>query len=228
MSAGAPTEPMRHGFREELDQLKLQVELMGVRVDENLERMRTSLRTGDLVVAQAAVDADNEIDAMNVSLTERCYLLLGRESPVASDLRFIVSVLRIVSELERVGDLALRVAKLAPKHGLLVHSELLFDILVTLADESVDLYRSALRAWSAQDLTLATGLATDGRNLDLYYERLVTELKRLDGPDAVRIAMAAFAAGRALERIADHSAIIGARLRYLITGEPAHLAAEVR
>ena len=91
-----PIEPLRHGFREELDQLRLQVELMGVRVDENLERMRDNLRSGDPALAAAAFQADNEIDAMNVSLTERCYLLLGRESPVASDLRFIVSVLRIV------------------------------------------------------------------------------------------------------------------------------------
>ena len=223
-----PVEPMRHGFREELDQLRLQVELMGVRVDENLERMREVLRTGDEVLAATAIDADNEIDAMNVSLTERCYLLLGRESPVASDLRFIVSVLRIVSELERVGDLALRVVKLAPKHGLLTSAGVLFDILVTVADEAVEMYRLALRAWSAQDLELATDLATQNRNLDLYYERLMSELKRLDGHDAVRVAMAAFTAGRALERIADHSAIIGARLRYLITGEAAHLAAEVR
>jgi phosphate transport system protein len=223
-----PVEPMRHGFREELDQLRLQVELMGVRVDENLERMRECLRIGDPALADLAFDADNEIDAMNVSLTERCYLLLGRESPVASDLRFIVSVLRIISELERVGDLALRVVKLTPKHALLLRSEVLFDILVTVADEAVEIYRTALRAWSAQDLRLATDLATQNRNLDLYYERLMGELKRLEGPDAVSIAMAAFAAGRALERIADHSAIIGARLRYLITGEPAHLAAEVR
>ena len=226
--SGQPVEPLRHGFREELDQLRLQVELMGVRVDENLERMRENLRTGDPVLAEAAVAADNEIDAMNVSLTERCYLLLGRESPVASDLRFIVAVLRIVSELERVGDLALRVVKLSPKHELLMRSEILFDILVTVGDEAVEIYRTALRAWSAQDLKMATDLATQPRDLDLYYERLMSELKRLDGPDAVRIAMAAFAAGRALERIADHSAIIGARLRYLITGEPAHLAAEVR
>lgn len=223
-----PVEPLRHGFREELDQLRIQVELMGVRVDENLERMRESLRTGDLSVADVAYEADNEIDAMNVSLTERCYLLLGRESPVASDLRFIVSVLRIVSELERVGDLALRVVKLSPEHELLVRSEVLFDILVTMADEAVDTFRVALRAWSGQDLRLATELATQNRNLDLYYERLMSELKRLDGPDAVHVAVTAFAGGRALERIADHSAIIGARLRYLITGEPAHLAAEVR
>jgi phosphate transport system protein len=219
---------MRHGFREELDQLRLQVELMGVRVDENLERMRENLRTGDAMLAAAALEADNEIDAMNVSLTERCYLLLGRESPVASDLRFIVSVLRIVSELERVGDLALRVVKLSPKHDLLERSDVLFDILVTVADEAVECFRVARRAWSSQDLDLATELPTQSRDLDLYYVRLLSELKRLEGPDAVRTAMAAFAAGRALERIADHSASIGARLRYLITGEPAHLAAEVR
>jgi phosphate transport system protein len=223
-----PTEPLRHGFREELDQLRLQVELMGVRVDENLERMRVALRNGDEVVAAQAFEADNEIDAMNVSLTERCYLLLGRESPVASDLRFVVSVLRIVSELERIGDLALRVVKLTPKHVLLERSDVLYDVLLSLADEAVEMYRLALRAWSAQDLRLATELATQNRSLDLYYERLMAELKRLDGPEAVAIAMTAFTAGRALERIADHGAIIGARLRYLITGEPAHLAAEVR
>lgn len=227
-SSAVPGEPMRHGFHEELDQLRLQVELMGVRVDENLERMRTILRNGDQLVAQAAYSADDEIDSMNVSLTERCYLLLGRESPVASDLRFIVSVVRIISELERVGDLALRVVKLAPEQPMLSRTGVVWDVLLTIGDEAVEHFRTALRAWSAQDLGLATALATENRNLDLYYERLVGELQDLQGPDAVRIAMDAFVAGRALERIADHSAIIGARLRYLLTGEPAHLAAEVR
>ena len=224
----APGEPLRQGFHEELEQLRLQVELMGVRVDENLERMRTVLRTGDELLAAGAFAADDDIDAMNVSLTERCYLLLGRESPVASDLRFVVSVVRIISELERVGDLALRVVKLWPEHPVLSGTGVVWDILLTLAQEAVELYRTALRAWSTQDLDLATSLATEGRGLDLYYERLVIELRRLEGPDAVRIAMDVLVAGRALERIADHSAIIGARLRYLITGEPAHLAAEVR
>jgi phosphate transport system protein len=219
---------MRQGFHDELEQLRLQVELMGVHVDENLERMREVLRSGDEALAAAAVAADDEIDAMNVSLTERCYLLLSRESPVASDLRFVVSVLRIISELERVGDLALRVVKLAPDQPLLESSGVAWDILLTVGNEAVELYRTALRAWSAQDLDLATELASQTRGLDLYYERLISELQRLDGPEAVRAAMGVFVAGRALERIADHSAIIGARLRYLITGEPAHLVAEVR
>jgi phosphate transport system protein len=221
-------EPRRHGLHEELDQLRLQVELMGVRVDENLERMRTVLATGDERLAAVAIVADDEIDAMNVSLTERSYLLIGREAPVASDLRFVVSVLRIISELERVGDLALRVVKLAPEQPMLARAGIVFDILLTVADEAVETFRTALRAWSAQDLRLATELVAEGRSLDIYYDRLVIELQQLTGPDAVRVAMEAFTAGRALERIADHSAIIGARLRYLITGEPAHLAAEVR
>jgi phosphate transport system protein len=224
---GAP-EPLRKEFQSELDQLRLQVELMGVHFDANLERMRAVLRDGDEALAATAVASDDEIDAMNVSLTERCYVLLTRESPVASDLRFVVSVLRIVSELERIGDLALRVVKLAPQHELLSGAELAWDILLTVADEAVEEFRTALRAWSAFDLGLATDLAERTRRLDMYYERLIGEVMRLQGPDAVRIAMGIFVAGRSVERIADHADIIGARLRYLITGEPAHLAAEVR
>ena len=90
---------------------------MGVRVDQNLERMRSVLHHGDLREAELALAADDEIDAMQVSLTERCYDLLAREQPVASDLRLIVSVVRITAELERIGDLALRVVKLAPDHA---------------------------------------------------------------------------------------------------------------
>lgn len=224
----ADPEPLRREFHSELEQLRLQVELMGMRVDENLERMRDVLRHGDRAAAAAALAADDDIDSMNLSLTERCYLLLGREAPVASDLRVVVSVVRVVGELERVGDLALRVVKLAPDQAVLSRAERAWEILLALADEAVEEYRAALRAWAAQDLELATALATRSRRLDLYHERLICRLMGLGGPDAVRTAMGIFVAGRSVERIADHAAIIGARIRYLITGEPAHLAAEVR
>ena len=220
--------PLRRTFREELDQLRLQVELMGVKVDHNLERMRRVLADGDPAAAETAVSCDDEIDAMNVSLTERCYDLIVREGPVASDLRFIVSVLRILSELERIGDLALRVVKLNPDRDVWASNPVTFDILVSMGETAVDAYRDALRAWSAQDLRLATELATRVQAIDMHYEQLMTELLRLRGPDAVRIATATLIAGRSLERIADHAAIIGARLRYLLTGDPEHLSAEVR
>lgn len=219
---------VRRSFQGELDQVRLQVELMGMKVDNNLERMRAVLGDGDEGAAEAALRCDDEIDAMNVSLTERCYELLVREGPVASDLRFIVSVLRILSELERIGDLALRVVKLNPERHLWARNAVTFDILASMGETAIDAYRDALRAWSAQDLALATDLATRVRTMDIHYERLMGELLRLQGEDAVRIATATLIAGRSLERIADHAAIVGARLRYLLTGDPDHLSAEVR
>jgi phosphate transport system protein len=200
---------------------------MGVRVDENLERTREVLRTGDVDLAAVTVQADDLIDAMNVSLTERCYDLLTRESPVAGDLRFIVSVLRVLSELERIGDLALRVVKLAPDWELLHRHHQTFDILLSMADTAVEQYRTALRAWSAQDLGLAADLA-DHRPMEGYTERFSRDLLGIEGPDAVLAAVRTLVAGRSLDRIADHAAIIGARIRYLITGDPAHLTAEIR
>ena len=87
-----------------------------------------------------------------------------------------------------------------------------FDILLAMADQVVERYRQALRAWATMDLGLAVDLVGLSRSMDVYYERLMGELLRLEGPDAVHLAVSTFAAGRSLERIGDHAAIIGARL----------------
>ena len=91
-------------------------------------------------------------------------------------------------------------------------------------------YRNAMRAWSAQDPSdqLATELIEAVRSMGRHDERLMDEILQLDGPTAVRVATTTLIAGRSLGRIADHSAIIGARLRYLLTGDPEHLNEEVR
>lgn len=218
----------RSAFHDELDQVRLQVELMGVRVDQNLERMREVLRSGDEALAEAAVAADDEIDAMHVSLLERCYEFLGREAPLASDLRFVVSVVRILSELERVGDLALRVVKLAPRVPDLQTAAGAWDVLTTVVDTAVESYRTALRAWSAQDLALASQVADAPVSLQVFHEQLLTSVQLETREDAVSLALGLFVIAQAADRIADHATIIGARLRYLLTGEPAHLVAEVR
>lgn len=219
---------MRQAFQAELDQLRLQVEVMGVRVDENLERMRLVLRGHDPELVEAAVRADDDIDDMNVSLTERCYDLLARENPVASDLRFIVSVLRILSELERIGDLALRVVKQSEEFRRVAEHPTIEQILTATSEHAVDQYRLALRAWSSQDAHLVAELEAATHELDPHAARLAAELLRLEGDDAVPVALTSLVIGRALDRIADHAAIIGARLRYLLSGDSDHLAAEVR
>ncbi|HEX2179662.1 MAG TPA: phosphate signaling complex protein PhoU [Actinomycetota bacterium] len=220
-----PGPGIRGHFDAELDQLRLQVEVMAVRVGEALSRMRVVLTTRDPEVAQLALDGDDEIDAMLVSLTERCYDLLRRQAPVASDLRFIVSVLRLLEELERMGDLALRVVKHAPE--LPADSEMLLT-LDQMADIAQGLYRTAIGAWSSQDLDLASTLASRNQAMDGHYTRLLEQILRLEGPGATQIAVGAVLIGKALDRIADHSVIVGERLQYLLTADPAYLASEVR
>lgn len=212
----------------ELEELRLQVEVMGVRVDANLERMRTVLQTGDEDLAAQAVSADDGIDDMNVSLTERCYDVLCREQPVASDLRLVVSVIRLIGELERIGDLSLRVTKTASLRPSLSDNPATFEVLCALADVDIERYRRALRAWGTEDLVEAEALAGGSAIMDRQCDRLTTELLSLAGADSVPLALRTAEAGRALDRIGDHVMIIGSRLRYLITGDPHHLAAEVR
>ena len=92
----------------------------------------------------------------------------------------------------------------------------------------VEQFRRALHAWSSQDLELAEELARSGAVLDLANSALVRALLELEGPSAIPAALHSLVIGKALDRIADHSAIIGSRLRYLLTGDPGHLAAEIR
>jgi phosphate uptake regulator len=135
---------------------------------------------------------------------------------------------RITAELERIGDLALRVVKLIPDHALLTASPAIFDVLASLADVALDHYRLALRAFAAQSAELAEVVAAGSPEVGLLTDRLVAEVHRLEGDDAVAVAVKAMTGGQALSRIDDHAMVLGARLRYLFTGDPDHLAAEVR
>ena len=227
LDASDRPQHLRSSFSFELEQLKLQIEVMGLRVDEALQRSREVLLTGDVSLAEAVVAGDDEVDDMLVSLSERCYDLLVRQAPVASDLRLVVSVLRILSDLERVGDLCLRIVKLAPEQPLIASEEGTFEILRRMSEEASALFRAAIRAWSTQDVSIAKSLEERDDAMDKHYALLTERVMRLDGPDAVPIAVQTISAGRALERIADHSVMIGERLRYMITGRIEPLSKEV-
>lgn len=220
-------DALRIHYSSELEQLRLQVEVVAVKVEENLERMRAALDDPSVDHGAEAARVDREIDAMNVSLTERCYELIIREAPVASDFRLIMSVLRVLTELERISDHAVTVAEHVPV-GLVEIEPNLDDLMRTMADEVVDRFHTARWAWGAQDLALAEELVRGSRLAEALHHRLVRELVGLHGPTAVELALQSAAAARSLERIGDHTSIIGARLRYLITGDPVHLAVEVR
>lgn len=222
------TAPLRKAYEEGLADLRLQVEVMAAKVDANLERMRAVLIEADLEAASAALAADDDIDATNLSLTERCYDLINRQQPVASDLRLVVSVVRVTSDLERIGDLALRIVKLAPDHHHLTSDPQIFSLLQALADRAIAAYRATMAAWSAADAEAAARLIAAGSPTGELIDRLATRIVGLAGPDAAAVAMRSTQAGQALDRIADHALVIAARVRYLVTGNPDHLTTEVR
>jgi phosphate transport system protein len=200
---------------------------MAAKVEGALQRATAVLLTGNEQLAEEVVLGDDEIDDMLVSLTERCYELISTQAPVASDLRLVVSVLRILSDLERTGDLCLRIVKLAPYQSLLASNKRTFGILRAMAAEALQLFQSAARAWAGQDLRLAHSLEKRDDALDTYYSSLMQEVLLLEGPDAVPIAVQTLSAGRALERIADHSVMIGERLRYMLTGDLDSISKEI-
>jgi phosphate transport system protein len=201
---------------------------MALRVDRNLHRMVEVLRSGDADIAREMLATDDEIDAMNISLMDRCYTLLRNEAPLAGDLRLVVSVLRILSELERIGDLTLRVAKAAPDHQLLLGCPQGHEVLCEMGEIATERYQMTLEAWARTDERLAAELVGNESPIEPLQAELVEALTSCTAPEAVRIAIVASALGRTLDRIVDHTAIIGARVRYLISGEVHHLAAEVR
>jgi phosphate transport system protein len=218
---------MREAFTTDLEELRIQVELMALKCDAALHNATRVLNTGDESLARDVIDRDDEIDDMLVSLSEKCYELLSRQNPVASDLRFIVSVLRTISDLERVGDLCLRIVKLVPEQPRIASNPETFEILCSMAREAEALFNMAVRSWATEDLRLAVSLERRDDSMDEYNEQLAEAILQLSGADAVPVAVSTVLAGRALERIADHCVMIGERLGYMLTGDVDSLSKEV-
>ncbi len=217
---------MRRPFDDELEQLRLQVEVMSLLVAEAFDKANTVIDTGDAAVAAELLAGDDEIDAMHVSLTERCYEVLVREAPRATDLRLIVSVIRVLTELERIGDLCLRIAKTVDDQPLLASHPEVFAVLRELAANVRERFGIVTEAWSANSVAPLERLQrTDP--LDDFGDPLLGRILELEGADAARVAVAAFVVGRSLDRIGDHTQILAARLQYLVTGDSVHLADEV-
>jgi phosphate transport system protein len=228
VDSGDPDVPLRHHYTSELQELKLSTEMMGVLVDQNLARMESVLLDGDLEAAERCIATDDEIDAMSVSLTEQCYLTLARENPVASDLRLVVSVVRVTAAFERVGDLSLRIAKIAPDQALIASNQHGFEILQSMLEVALARFRDALRAWGTDDFELAAVVSEGSAQMDLCMEVLTVNLVALEGPDAAAIAVRSLVVGQALQRISDHASVLGSRIQYLLTGDQRYLASEVR
>jgi len=178
--------------------------------------------TGTL--AQSVREGDDQIDAMFLDIEKRSLTLLAQQAPVAGDLRLIVAILRVVNDLERVGDLAYNIDKTWCWWRISAsRTKAIRGLASDLGEAAAQLVGKAIDAWTAKDEGLAADLALQDDRIDELHAQLIKRLLELNdqasvGP-AIRLAMV----GRYFERIGDHAVNMGERVRYYITGDEEHL-----
>ena len=209
----------RSTFHQQLDDVQRDLVRLAARVIESVARGTEALLTLDLGAAQAVIDGDDEIDVLALEIEERCFTLLARQQPMASDMRAVVTAIRLTAEIDRSGDLMVNVAKAARR---LYGSEIplpLRGLLTAMADEAVRLYGLAMDAYAEGDASLAAAIDDMDDRLDQLHKDYIQAILELhadvrDVQMAVQLALV----GRYYERIGDHAVNIGERVQYMVTG----------
>lgn len=217
--------PGRALFQEALESLRVDVDVLGIMAEEAVAGAMRALLSDDRSAAEAVLGGDDRIDALFVALEERCYALVAQQAPVAADLRFLMSSLRVMADYEKTGDRAVAVAKSALADW--DREPATIALLGRMGDLALTLLRSARTVWLHQDLLLASDLKQRDDVLDGTFRELVAHLLNQPGRTSPSLVLHAYTAGRNLERIADHAVIIGDRVSYMLTGDPSALAAEI-
>jgi phosphate transport system protein len=206
--------------------LRVEVDALGGLAQGAVAGALRALVGDDRAAAADVVAGDDRIDALFVALEERAYALVAKQAPVAADLRFLMSALRVMADYEKTGDRAVAVAKSALADW--EREPTTIALLARMGDLALGLMTSARQAWLDEDLVVASDLKRRDDILDSTYRRLVAHLLAQECPCAPSLVLHAHAAGRNLERIADHAVIVGERVSYMLTGDPSALAAEIR
>lgn len=215
---------MRDAFHRELESLDQAIVRMGALVERSTQLATTALIERDHELAQKVREGDDEIDALFLDVETRSLTLLAQQAPVAGDLRLIVVILRIVNDLERTGDLAYNIAKLAQAEDF--GQPELKPIRAMVADMgrvAAGIMAAAIDAWAAKDDKLAAEVALKDDVLDDLHAQLIGKLVELKGEDSLASAIRLAMVGRYLERIGDHGVNLSERLRYFLTGDEQHL-----
>lgn len=193
----------RH-FDEALEALKAQIKAMGQKVEAMVRDCMLALARRDEALARQVIERDHAVNALEVSIDEECIELLVRYQPAASDLRFITRGLKIVTDLERVGDLAVntasRVMDIASEGASPIDLTKMSGIVQTMLKESIDAFLTA-------NVAMAEGVLRNDDVVDDLTDRYVRELleRSQREPQNLKLFFPATSVVRYLERIADHS-----------------------
>lgn len=218
---------MRDAYHEDLDAIGAALVRLTGLVESAITRATVALMQADLTAAEAVIAGDDEVDNLYRWIEARSLDLLARQQPVAGDLRTLVGGLRMVSDLERVGDYAVHIAKVARRRypAGAVPPELR-DIVAEMGATAASIVAKAGVVIAERDVAAARELESDDDVMDALQRRLFRVL--LDGgwPHGMEAAIDITLTGRYYERLADHAVSVARQLVYLVTGEhgwaPAH------
>jgi phosphate transport system protein len=209
-------QELRRRFHQQLDEIDAKVIRLFALVTEGVAAATDALLAGDVEAARALTARDEMVDQLELDLEQVAERELLMETPMAGDMRYLVSVLRVVPELERSGDLAEHIAQRAMAGLALRLTPSVRGHLEQMGAICVDLWRRAADAWAERDGEVAAQLDDADDRLDELHDELVAELAKAD--IALADALQTTLVARFYERLGDHAVHIAERVRYLAHG----------
>jgi phosphate transport system protein len=208
---------MQRHFHEELEALKQTLLAMGGLVEEQIRRVMSALLERDSVLAQEVIDRDRQVNAYDVEVDEKCVELLALYQPTAGDLRFITTAMKIVTDLERIGDQAVNIAQRALELNQEPQLKPYID-LPRMAERAQQMVKESLDAFVARDTELARRVCGADAEVDALKEQIFRELLTFMMEDARTIprAIRLILISRFLERVADHATNIAEMVVYMV------------
>lgn len=213
-------------FHDELSDLNGEVMRLGALAAEAIEAGTNALLDADLAAVERVVADDKALDDVTHDIEERTYHLLAQQQPMAVDLRVLVTILRVIHELERTGDLMVRVAKAARRLYPYQLEPRIRGLLDRMREQASVQLRLAVDAFADRDPARAAALVDMDDVMDDLQKQLFSAIFAQHGTDdatlqrAVQIALV----GRYFERIADHAVNVGERVEFMVTGRFPHAA----
>ncbi|PFO03709.1 phosphate transport system regulatory protein PhoU [Bacillus sp. AFS076308] len=216
----------RSNFDHNLMQLNEMLLSMAKKAEMAIKDAMLSLVNQDLDKAKAVLIGDNEINKLEQEINDKALLLIARESPVATDLRKISAALKVSSEIERLADIAVNIAKSTIHIGNEKHIKEIIDI-PNMMGIALEMVSESIEAFTTEDVSLAQECAKKDDQVDQMFGQLIQELmgyipQNLNSTN--QIIQLAFVC-RNVERIADHSTNIAENVIYLVTGKRINLNA---
>ncbi len=208
-------------FNQELEMLRQDVMAMGGMAEEMVREALTALVDGDSARAQQVIDMDDEVNQMEKDIDAQCNMILARRQPTASDLRLVLAIIKTVNDLERVGDEAERIAKIAVRLADTDRPRGNYHELETMGMTVRAMLHDALDGFVRLVPEVAMALVREDEKVDSEYEGLLRQYYTylVEDPRSTRRVLDCIWIARSLERIGDHAKNIGEYIIYLVEGK---------